>query len=294
MIRIKPNILNVRDPETGKFESVAAIKGADGVIENLGAFATNETGDSENLLMTQKGVTDIRNELKDELDGVKDTYLTKTSASSTYLTKTSANNTYLSKTDANNTYLKKSEASSGGGDSQALNTLINQLVDGDLVVGKAATANSLSTKPQIIFDAYNKMKIKIGDQTSDGVLVEHAIWADAADVAVEANRAMLAKHLEGFSSANTVSTSNEQCTLSLTKGYTYLFSAVIQTGEALTCILTVSKVATVSQSTISVSDDANYWFTYDSNSSILTVKTNQSPKTDVIDLSLSYYCICQN
>lgn len=66
MIPFKPKILQVRDPETGEFITLIAIKGDKGVpgsIDNIGDYLTSETGDSEELAMTQKGVTDIANKI---------------------------------------------------------------------------------------------------------------------------------------------------------------------------------------------------------------------------------------
>lgn len=63
MIEQKSNILYVRDLTTGKFVPLAALKGADGIVENLSAFSTSERGDSDYLLMTQKGATDILNDI---------------------------------------------------------------------------------------------------------------------------------------------------------------------------------------------------------------------------------------
>ena len=63
MLKIKSDVLYVRNPDTKVFEPVAAIRGADGIVENLSAFSTSEIGDSTYLLMTQKGATDILNRL---------------------------------------------------------------------------------------------------------------------------------------------------------------------------------------------------------------------------------------
>lgn len=63
MLKIKSDVLYVRNPDTKVFEPVAAIRGADGIVENLSAFSTSETGDSTYLLMTQKGATDILSSL---------------------------------------------------------------------------------------------------------------------------------------------------------------------------------------------------------------------------------------
>ena len=75
MISFKPKILQVRDPETGEFITLIAIKGDKGVpgsIDNIGDYLTSETGDSEELAMTQKGVTDIANELSNSLEDLSD------------------------------------------------------------------------------------------------------------------------------------------------------------------------------------------------------------------------------
>lgn len=63
MIKIVPHFMRVRNGESGEFVDYLVIKGAPGTIENLSYFSTNETGDSENLVMTQKGVTDIHEKL---------------------------------------------------------------------------------------------------------------------------------------------------------------------------------------------------------------------------------------
>ena len=63
MIKIVPHFMRVRNGESGEFVDYLVIKGAPGTIENLSYFTTNETGDSENLVITQKGVTDIHDKL---------------------------------------------------------------------------------------------------------------------------------------------------------------------------------------------------------------------------------------
>lgn len=63
MIKIVPHFMRVRNGESGEFVDYLVIKGAPGTIENLSYFSTNETGDSEELVMTQKGVTDIHEKL---------------------------------------------------------------------------------------------------------------------------------------------------------------------------------------------------------------------------------------
>ena len=60
MIKAKKGIFHIKNRETGEFEPVVAVKGdkgdgADVVIKDT--FFTSETGDSEELAMTQKGVT---------------------------------------------------------------------------------------------------------------------------------------------------------------------------------------------------------------------------------------------
>ena len=60
MIKAKKGIFHIKNRETGEFEDVVAVKGdkgdgADVVIKDT--FFTSETGDSEELAMTQKGVT---------------------------------------------------------------------------------------------------------------------------------------------------------------------------------------------------------------------------------------------
>lgn len=62
MIKIVPHFMKVRNGD-GKFVDYLVIKGAPGDIENLSYFTTSETGDSEELVMTQKGVTDIHDKL---------------------------------------------------------------------------------------------------------------------------------------------------------------------------------------------------------------------------------------
>lgn len=60
MLLIKPKILYVRNQKTGKFIPLLAIKGAKGPpgsIDNITDYLTSETGDSEDLAMSQKGVT---------------------------------------------------------------------------------------------------------------------------------------------------------------------------------------------------------------------------------------------
>lgn len=63
MLKIRSDILYVRDLTTGQFVPLPAIRGADGIVENLSAFSTSEIGDSTYLLMTQKGASNILNGL---------------------------------------------------------------------------------------------------------------------------------------------------------------------------------------------------------------------------------------
>ena len=71
MIKIKPNMLYVKDPNTGAFTQLLAIKGNPGSISNIDEYFVSETGDSELLAMTQKGATDIKNELAKSLEDTK-------------------------------------------------------------------------------------------------------------------------------------------------------------------------------------------------------------------------------
>lgn len=82
MIKIKPELLYIRDPDTKEFTPLLAMKGEKGEkgdtgsIGNIGDYMTSETGDSEKLAMTQKGATDIKEELvqdiADTISGVND------------------------------------------------------------------------------------------------------------------------------------------------------------------------------------------------------------------------------
>lgn len=71
MIKIKPNTLYFKDPETGEFEQLLAIKGNPGSISNIADYFVSETGDSEMLAMTQKGATAIKEELVENIADTK-------------------------------------------------------------------------------------------------------------------------------------------------------------------------------------------------------------------------------
>ena len=71
MIKIKPNMLYVKDPATGEFTQLLAIKGNPGSISNIDEYFVTNTGDSELLAMTQKGATDIKNKLAEDIADTK-------------------------------------------------------------------------------------------------------------------------------------------------------------------------------------------------------------------------------
>lgn len=71
MIKIKPEILYVKDPDTGEFKPLIAIKGAPGSVDNIDDYFVNETGDSELHAMTQKGVTAIKTDLESSIVDTK-------------------------------------------------------------------------------------------------------------------------------------------------------------------------------------------------------------------------------
>lgn len=73
MLSIKPKVLYVRDPKTGKFIPLVAIrggKGPPGSIENITDYLTSETGDSVELAMSQKGVTLLLSGIESELENL--------------------------------------------------------------------------------------------------------------------------------------------------------------------------------------------------------------------------------
>lgn len=172
MIRIKPDILYVRDPETGKFEPVAAIKGADSVVENLSTFATSVTGDSEHLLMTQKGVTDIRNKLINELSN-GDFVVNEAAKAQTATHATTANEA-----------LHADRAT----DADSVDTLKTELSNGDFVVSKATNADSAG----------------YADEAGNADTATKADFASAAETAQSADRATDADHAIEASAANTL------------------------------------------------------------------------------------------
>lgn len=66
MISAKKGIFHIKNRETGEFESIVAVKGdkGDGAdIVAMDKYFTTETGDSEELVMTQKGVTDLHSDI---------------------------------------------------------------------------------------------------------------------------------------------------------------------------------------------------------------------------------------
>lgn len=69
MLSINPKLLYVRNQKTGKFVPLVAIigpKGPPGSIDNITDYLTNETGDSEELAISQKGVTLLLKDVEDE------------------------------------------------------------------------------------------------------------------------------------------------------------------------------------------------------------------------------------
>lgn len=69
MLSINPKLLYVRNQKTGKFVPLLAIigpKGPPGSIDNITDYLTNETGDSEKLAISQKGVTLLLKDVEDE------------------------------------------------------------------------------------------------------------------------------------------------------------------------------------------------------------------------------------
>lgn len=82
MLSINPKILYVRNRKTGKFVPLVAIigpKGPPGSIDNITDYLTNETGDSEELAISQKGVTLLLKDVEDEFK-TTNTELTKSNA----------------------------------------------------------------------------------------------------------------------------------------------------------------------------------------------------------------------
>lgn len=71
MIKIKPNMLYVKDPNTGEFKQLLAIKGNPGSISNIADYFVSEAGNSEMLAMTQKGATAIKEELAEDIADTK-------------------------------------------------------------------------------------------------------------------------------------------------------------------------------------------------------------------------------
>lgn len=70
MLSINPKLLYVRNQKTGKFVPLVAIigpKGPPGTIDNITDYLTNEKGDSEELAMSQKGVTTLLTVLEENL-----------------------------------------------------------------------------------------------------------------------------------------------------------------------------------------------------------------------------------
>lgn len=66
MISAKKGIFHIKNRETGEFEPIVAVKGdkGDGAdIVAMDKYFTTETGDSEELVMTQKGVTDLHSDI---------------------------------------------------------------------------------------------------------------------------------------------------------------------------------------------------------------------------------------
>lgn len=79
MLSINPKILYVRNQKTGKFVPLLAIigpKGPPGSINNITDYLTSETGNSEELAISQKGVTLLLKDVEDEFN----TELTKSNA----------------------------------------------------------------------------------------------------------------------------------------------------------------------------------------------------------------------
>lgn len=69
MLSINPKLLYVRNQKTGKFVPLLAIigpKGPPGSIDNITDYLTNETGNSEKLAISQKGVTLLLKDVEDE------------------------------------------------------------------------------------------------------------------------------------------------------------------------------------------------------------------------------------
>lgn len=82
MLSINPKLLYVRNQKTGKFVPLVAIigpKGPPGSIDNITDYLTSETGDSEELAISQKGVTLLLKDVEDEFK-TTNTELTKSNA----------------------------------------------------------------------------------------------------------------------------------------------------------------------------------------------------------------------
>lgn len=71
MLSINPKTLYVRNRKTGKFVPLVAIIGPPGSIDNITDYLTNETGDSEELAMSQKGATLLLAAVVTELEKTK-------------------------------------------------------------------------------------------------------------------------------------------------------------------------------------------------------------------------------
>lgn len=73
MLLFKPKILYVRNQKTKKFVPILAIRGAKGppgTIDNISDYLTSETGDSEDLAMSQKGVTLLLADVESDLESI--------------------------------------------------------------------------------------------------------------------------------------------------------------------------------------------------------------------------------
>lgn len=82
MLSINPKLLYVRNQKTGKFVPLLAIigpKGPPGSIDNITDYLTNETGNSEELAISQQGFTALLTNLKTKLENTN-TELTQVSS----------------------------------------------------------------------------------------------------------------------------------------------------------------------------------------------------------------------
>lgn len=82
MLSINPKLLYVRNQKTGKFVPLVAIigpKGPPGSIDNITDYLTNETGDSEELAISQQGFTALLTNLETKLENTN-TELTQVSS----------------------------------------------------------------------------------------------------------------------------------------------------------------------------------------------------------------------